>query len=673
MARDLANVGKTTLLVRRREGEPARRTLERLAVRAGKARVPDFLRTVPNARACLAYDLRLGRNLDVLARMTGFDRDYIERSTPVLVDENVMLGGVRLASAKVFLLRQDGRGRVCSVCLEADLDVCEGVSECRAYRRYWWDFSEFDGCPIHGVRLVTNCGSCGRHLSSTGLRADRCECGGRFAGIGTQIALGQVFEAALLDILRDRGRPTWSDELDLTRAAGLALRVGVLMEFGRHASGIDTIDAPQRAELRDRGHRTLDHPQMGFRHALDFGVDAARGALFSPHQAYGELWRWLARTSGSGLERYRVAIFDHAKEHVRPQRDIATFGGIIPASANPAARPVPLVPKGFDGRFLKASAIAGDRVDPRRRHQSVKTLASETGRTLGQIAALATSVSHRVYTASDRHAAIPKNIAARVRDILARALTADEMQKLLGLSAGRFSLFVLDNRELILPKERPSSRNLYDGAAIGQFFEALKRHCPVVRQIPDGAVPVMDVGRDGRRLARWSVTATLVRQGIIRPVGLLGGAVGLRAILVDRAEVRRQLVAASSEVPTLSCEDARARLGISSCVLASLRRAGLLEYAIRRGSKGSSVGPTIASVEAFDLNHVTAHRLLKEMNWSARRNRQDAQGLGLIDVARAAQWYDEVYRREQAVAALSRGGFAIPIYLRQSVSRNHSI
>ena len=177
--KDRNRVQLLPLTVRPREFEPASGLIRRLALRAGHACPRSFLRTVPNCSTTLLAEFDRGNSIETLSRMSGIDLNFIRRSTAVVTDDGAYLGNVQITKTVQFANHQ-GRGpggRVCPECLLEDREFTEGPLDCRPFRRFWWDFAEFHGCPRHRRALIDTCPGCMQPLEKNSLRPDYCFCG----------------------------------------------------------------------------------------------------------------------------------------------------------------------------------------------------------------------------------------------------------------------------------------------------------------------------------------------------------------------------------------------------------------------------------------------------------------------------------------------------------------
>ena len=130
---DPSRVDLAPLTVRFRPDEPAASLLARLAVRRGSRTVTGYLATLPFCPSRLAADVRTGRALDTLARISGFTVPLIEASTPIRTPQGYSLGGVLLED-RGHLAHPRTLGRVCPQCLAEDRDGLDGPVECRTHR-----------------------------------------------------------------------------------------------------------------------------------------------------------------------------------------------------------------------------------------------------------------------------------------------------------------------------------------------------------------------------------------------------------------------------------------------------------------------------------------------------------------------------------------------------------
>lgn len=339
--KDVNNVGPLPLIVREREFEPAAGLIRRLATRAGHRSVRSFLRTVPNCPTWLAGELDRGASIEILSRMSGIEVSSIRAATPAPMEDGTYLGGVLITQTdRAANGRVHSRGRVCPACLLEDRDFLRGPVECRPFRRLWWDLAEFEGCPRHCQALIHNCPSCRLPLRRYLLRPDICLCGFDLTRTHASDRVEDAAEQPLLSILLGAPKPCWTAEMSLRSMSGLALRVGAVHVFGPSLKELRSLPTMERMELLAIGWSCLDGGKHSFAKELSNSIE--QGSPKSPNQAYGEVYRWLARTEEPGLDSYREALLEHAQVNLRLDIDREVFGTTI--SARPRRRKQSICP-----------------------------------------------------------------------------------------------------------------------------------------------------------------------------------------------------------------------------------------------------------------------------------------------------------------------------------------
>lgn len=360
--REVEKVGLLPLTVREASGEPAISLLRRLAVRRGSPTLNCFLAGVPHCPSWIAKSVTSGCDLDVVARMSGLPLALLEASTLVKKLDGYFVGCVQI-ERRGWIIPKRSNGRVCPLCLAEDLDARCGPSECRPFRRFWWDLDEVDGCPDHGVQLLAFCPGCGRSLHQINMRPDRCSCGCMLVSVLPTSRL-DGFDRCLVGMLRGAAPPPWAAGMTIRSIAGLALRVGVLDDLGPVRGRRTSLAPRDRMELSARGADILDQGRDALLATLD--RHAAKTRRTTPGTLYGELYIWLAhREDDDGLTWVRNLVISHASQALRIRSGIKVFGKqIVPTLGTGKG-----IPAGdaFDGAIRTAHAQPGSDFEKLRR------------------------------------------------------------------------------------------------------------------------------------------------------------------------------------------------------------------------------------------------------------------------------------------------------------------
>lgn len=587
---DPVRVDLAPLTVRFRPDEPATSLLARLAVRRGSQTLAGFVATVRYCPSRLATDVRTGRSLDTLARISGIPLALIEASTPVRTSRGYALNGVLLESFGRLAFPRT-LGRVCPTCLSEDRARDDGPIECRPYRRSWWGLEAISGCPRHRTPLLTVCPGCAVPLTLRNLRPDFCNCGADLAALPNP-PMVPGYDAQLLAMMQGEARPAWASGLSVDFAASVALRTGILDEHGSKAGLARTLPLGERMGLTARGGEILDQGWGAFTELLDRA--SARGLRRTPGEAYGSLYVWLDRMVDAGLTPFRDCIFEHARRSLRCSPDARLFGRPLHRAAAPAASSAGVA---LSGRPALQQAIA------------------------------------------------------RARNLFAPGRKAD-VRELLGLSPNQFRAMMGKgvNPDLLPGAQRfaPQS-HFYDVDGVIRLFETALR-VPTFDIVPPHLVRVVDVNKLFRR--RVSVYLAL-RDGRLKLAGILSGGSGLMALLVEREAVLAAVPneRATDAEPSLSPTEASIRTGLSKPTLAKLRAAGHLCFVRRAARNGQTTyGPTLRSLANLERDFVSIAALEKATGVARSLLVPALASSGVRSVVSGSKSVQPVFRRSETMA-----------------------
>lgn len=163
------------LTLRARVFEPAHAAAARLAARWGATDPTSFSRRIGYPLSSLIN----GRAVSAFSQAAGLDTVDVEAHSPVVAGSTrtVLLCGqiLRLGDWSMRTRRH------CPVCLEEDQFSSRLIGlppGWWASSRTWWDVRSIDVCLEHGVRMVDQCGACGKFQTwRSGLL--NCRCGAR--------------------------------------------------------------------------------------------------------------------------------------------------------------------------------------------------------------------------------------------------------------------------------------------------------------------------------------------------------------------------------------------------------------------------------------------------------------------------------------------------------------
>lgn len=590
LAIDLGRVTLAPLTVRFREDEAASSLLRRLAVRRGVGSVQDFLKTIPHCPAALARTVPTGQHLDVVARLSGFSPDAIAASTPARTTRGYMLGKVLLERGGKLAVGPGSTGKVCPACLLEDRDSSDGPTDCRTYRRFWWDLDGIDGCPTHNIPLLRQCPECGVSSHVVNIRPDRCRCGLDLAGPAEGATTG--YDADVLRMIRGGSRPWWAQGLSIRSVTNLALRVGLLEAKGSRVAEVRRLETRQRMELTALGAALLD---SGW-NEIDalFDRRAAAGRRRNAGEIYGDLLKWLERADEEGLTPFKGRMADHAAGVLREVHGRSMFGLELDRLGHSRHSP---------GSRKPGSSVFRDALDwarPRVEHGRSEDLAVVLGITRGQVDNM---------------------------------MFKDPVDRLEGAVRNRHNTY------------------RYDIVGVLKFLEAAAT-APVFKDVPLTLVPLLEVRRLRRswvavyralREGRLSVAG--LREGQSGLAAILVRRSDARAACpVERPGWEE------SSIPN---PEARRRLGLTSGTLKELRRRGIVRFVRRRSADDkSSNAPSLESVEAFEREYVTSVGLGREFGVPSSGLVKALEGAGIRTILENGH-QDLVFLRGEAIAVLT--------------------
>lgn len=589
---DPLRVGLAPLTVRFRPDEPAVSLLARLAVRRGSRTLTDYLATLPYCPSRLAADVRTGRSLDTLARISGIPSVRIQASTPVRKPEGYSLNGVRLENFGRLAFPRT-LGRVCLACLAEDVAHGDGPLECRAFRRFWWGLEAISGCPQHRVPLLTACPCCDAPLTLRNLRPDVCACGTDLTRLPPPQEV-PGYDAQLLAMMRGEARPAWANGLSVDFAASVALRTGILDAHGSKMGLARTSLLGERMELTARGAAILDQGWDAFTDLLDRA--SARGLRRTPGEAYGDLCKWLGRMDDAALEPFRNRIFEHARRRLRSPTDVQLFGRVIHevARSAPSSGTAPL-----SGRDALGRAIA------------------------------------------------------RARDLFGPGRKSD-VQALLGLSRNQFRAVMErgGNPDRLPGSERFSPQtHFYDLEGVVGLFEGALR-APVFDVVPPHLIRVVDARKLFRR---WVAVYRALREGRLPIAGTLSGGFGFTALLVEREALLTEVPTGrmADPEPSISPADAAVRTGLTKVTLSKLRAAGHLQF-VRRAVRNGQIayGPALASLADLERDFISLGALERATGTARSMLSSALADAGVHSVVSGSKNAQPVFRRVEVMVAL---------------------
>jgi hypothetical protein len=640
ITKDLSRVGLTTLLVRPRGHEPAYSILQRLAARAGSRSVTQFLKTVRHCPTWLEGAVRRGRDLDVVAALSGLPLASFLPHTVIATPKGTFVGDVLVATPERHLSPMPGRGRICPTCLAEDREGLAGPMEGRPYRRFWWDLPAIYGCPDHLTGLVSHCHGCGQRLDWRRPRPDLCPCGRDLTLAPVGIRAANAFDPALKDMMLGGPASAWAEGMSVSAMSGLALRVGIVDILGPHVKEVSSMAAVQRMELAGAGADMLAGGGVAaFSAMLDRSVGREGARVASPNLAYGEIQRWLARQDDDALEPYREALLEHAKAVLKPKRDVTFLGHLL--SGRPRQR------RRRGGMSVSAAREAY--VGPAGPQVTADELALELRCSRERIVATGRMIDAGI-AGLGGVGPLPTALATKVRSLLENCGTTRQVVSRLGLSQPQLvRLLAADDRDRV-PKPMKGGADLFRMGPLQAFLDDATANATAYEEPPSGMVPLMKVGSLKRR---WPDAYKAMRDGTLRATGTLTGRIGLNAILLSIADVRAVLSLDTGTVPTLSVSDAMLRLRLSAATLAALRQAELLVYASRPGQDRATKGPTLESVERFERRYMSVHEVAGLTGLGLRVTLALMARHSVGRVVQGGKDVQAVFARKAAMAALA--------------------
>lgn len=183
-----------------------------------------------------------------------------------------------------------------------------------------------------------------------------------------------------------------------------------------------------------------------------------------------------------------------------------------------------------------------------------------------------------------------------------------EICELLHLSKPQLVRYLKVNDRDRLPSSRNRAR--FDVEGLESFLREVEEGKPHFDSAPKEMVQVMGMNFYARK---WPEVVREVRRGNVPLSGILSNQKGLYRWLVDPTHVRDRLPKQSKGAGVITCKEASSRLGVPFQTLSALRNAGLLQYDKVMGPADRlTEGPTLASLEAFERDYVTARECARK-------------------------------------------------------------
>lgn len=300
------------LRVRFAEDEAPYSLLARMALRHSCPSIIEFLGQLQRSPTNLQRLAYSGYHVEHVAHLAGQPAALLTRNAIHPNGGDLSVRGERIIEGPVPAGRLNA-GRVCAACLSDDLRDRAGPLDCRPYRRFWWDLTVFQVCPVHAVKLLKRCPQCHKRLSRYSMSPRFCPCGVDLAaGARTARPPSSAVQSYLLGRLEVGKRVPHAvfDQLpwDLAaQAIDYFGRAWLRANIERQAGRFDRMGVPS---AKDEAFAATGAAE-GFAALLRI-LSRDRPPTASPARVYAPLLEWLRRSRSTGLDPLRLVMREEA-------------------------------------------------------------------------------------------------------------------------------------------------------------------------------------------------------------------------------------------------------------------------------------------------------------------------------------------------------------------------
>lgn len=533
---------RTSLHILPARQEPGYAIFNRLALRHRAPNRQDFAEQIGLVNRSV-YEIGLGRNLQTIAELTGIDATTIRHSTFQRDEREGWHFGKEVLAKISNGASAISYGRVCPACILDDIDERAGPTECRPYRRFWWDLSAIYACPIHNLALTSACVACRRVFGIDTLNLGRCECGHSVTRNECRPIQKEHLDAN--EYIFDRVTNSSSrsnhflDGLSFRSAIGVLATVGIATDSKTSSRELKTLNEQEKARIMTAGFNAFANWPTSFENVLDKMVSDQAQNKLSPGSAYGKLQQWLNTSRDVDLELIRVAVRGHAIRRIPIKRNTKVFGIKIDGMVTTL---------GDIGTQCGCSSFR----------------AGTVAEMLGLVDAM---------TSHEPSVVVPSNIISPLKAFFEASIDPGDAKHYLNVGRKIF-LSLVDSgiiRRAFVTKGSIPSR--YYKSDLEDILMRLRGNSPMLNQAPTGSAPITQAIKLCFRSSEEIISAML--RGQLRATGQLIGISGIPGILVDTSVVRRVLAHDSKQQVLLIGEAAR-YLGVSDPTIYALKKAGWL-------------------------------------------------------------------------------------------------
>ncbi|WP_280987315.1 TniQ family protein [Fulvimarina endophytica] len=594
--------------------------------------MPNFLREMgihPN-------DIDRGRSPAVrhLAEIAGANAENLVRATPVRSKDEAFtdLCGERLRRLSVHRTYF----RYCPMCVADDIATFEGPITARPWLRTEWIVSHVRSCDRHGI-ILANASPERRRFEAPDFNGTMAEDLGHLDAIraGCPTVPYSPFQRWLLGRLRgERDASNWLDGLDLYVAIGACEGLGVSALHPPKVKA-STLTEADWAAAADEGFAHASGGPAAVEKLLGRlnAVQMQTRGVWAPRDTFGYGYVVLERDPGdTAWDPVRDVLVDFAMREMPLKAGIKVLGRVVERQAVHTIR-------------TAAHASGAHALTVRRLFEREN---------LGADALAAGLMDHRVTVDAER-------IEATVRE-LKGALSTPRVQKLTGFPLTWLRAIIADGH---LPtvtgsNDREFAKHRFTRQAVDGMLERMFAGAETVAAETDNRVGVMKARR--RTGATMSKILEPVFSGTLRWKGLLAGAKGLDALLVDVGEVL-PLVRNEERGDGITLLDILEFLpGIGRDSPKALLACGLLRSEMQFNPEARRMVPVITreSAERFRAAYVTLGELCQRTGMHHKQVRKRLREAGVSEAMTPENHRCFAYDRERASHTLCPKSNSVP-------------
>lgn len=517
------------------------------------------------------------------------------------VDGFATLAGVDVGTIRkmAYIQQADGRRNFNGHALGPDQFLSTQRRACprclaeQGYHKSLWDLSVVHACPVHGTKLISRCGQCGRRLGWRTAPLTKCKCGAEIRWPSTEQEdqenlLGPQTIAAIVGV-GSWDIPEFLLQFDADDAIRLAVTLGWFIHFQKGRPRLLRLSTYHDAcKLLTDGVRTCLEWPNSFHQYLDRlrQKSAARTGRFGAAKELGPLVEWVVKVAPSAVS---SVLIPEMREYIGGLDAFTTRSRLLAPSEQP--RYISVVQA---GRILKRDPVKVGEVLLRHGVASapygigtgapmlvLRSFAHELGDELAQLV-------------GRKH--LPKALGCTNKDteVIIRAGILPQAPPGIALDLFGFRAWRTRDIEAFVAQfvARAKGNSIADAVPLPSTFAAFRRGG---MQVPQVLNSLLD--------------------GSLEVVGVDRSAVGLRKVLIGADDFPAPVRKPFPIGDTLSLEEVGTRLQIKPEVTCKLIKSGLLQTC----TPGLRWGRRVLSseVDAFEKKFVFAARIASEagLHW----------------------------------------------------------